>query len=171
LSRPIKRRRPNPRLVKIHRSYTVEEIARVLGIHKNTVRMWIRNGLAMIDQHRPSLVHGLALAAFLSERRRSAKQVCQPGEIFCVRCRSPKMPAANMVDYLEITSTSGNLRGMCPDCGSLMHRRVGIAQLRVVTAKLDVTFPHALRRIGESHPPSVNCDSNKGLCTDEDAQC
>jgi hypothetical protein len=28
----------NPRLVKIHRSYSVEEIARLFGIHKNTRR-------------------------------------------------------------------------------------------------------------------------------------
>jgi hypothetical protein len=31
-------RRPNYRQVKIHRSHTVEEIACLFGIHKNTVR-------------------------------------------------------------------------------------------------------------------------------------
>ena len=36
------KRHPNPRLIKIHRSYTVEEIAAVLGVHRNTVRQWIR---------------------------------------------------------------------------------------------------------------------------------
>jgi len=144
MSQSTKRRRPNPRLVKIHRSYTVEEIARLFGIHKNTVRMWIRTGLATIDQRRPSLVHGLALAAFLSERRRGAKQACLPGEIYCMRCRSPKTPAANMVDYLKITKTSGNLRGICPDCNSLMHRRVALGRLRSVTADLDVGFPQAV---------------------------
>jgi hypothetical protein len=34
-------RYPNYRLVKIHRNYTVEEIARLLKVHKNTVRGWI----------------------------------------------------------------------------------------------------------------------------------
>lgn len=29
-------RHPNPRLVKVHRNYSVEEIARLFGIHKNT---------------------------------------------------------------------------------------------------------------------------------------
>jgi len=140
----MKRRRPNPRLVKIRRSYTVEEIARLFGIHKNTIRMWIKAGLATIDDRRPSLVHGLTLMAFLSERRRSTKQTCLPGEIYCVRCRSPKAPAANMVDYLEITKTSGNLRGICPDCNSFMHRRVAFGRLRAVTADLDVSFPQAV---------------------------
>lgn len=166
-----RRRRPNPRLVKIHRSYAVEEIARVLGVHKNTVRTWVKSGLTTIDRRRPTLVHGLALATFLSERRRRGKQTCRPGEVYCVRCRSPKVPAANMADYLAITPTSGNLRGICPDCSSLMHRRVALARLWAVAADLDITFPQAVRRIGESRPPSVNCDLSKGLPTDEDAQC
>ena len=31
-------RHPNPRLVKGHRNYSVEEIARLFALHKNTVR-------------------------------------------------------------------------------------------------------------------------------------
>jgi excisionase family DNA binding protein len=166
----MRRRRPNPRLIKIHRSYAVEEIARVLGVHKNTVRKWLKEGLRTIDGRRPTLVHGLDLVEFLEERRRRAKRTCRPGEIYCVRCRLPKRPAANLADYLVITSTSGNLRGICPDCDSLMHRRVALARLDIVAAELEVTFPQALRRIGESHSPSVNCDSNKGFPIDDNAQ-
>lgn len=33
------KRHPNPRLAKIHRSYTVEEVAGVFGVHRNTVRV------------------------------------------------------------------------------------------------------------------------------------
>ena len=35
-------RRFNPRRVKIHRNYTVEEVARLFGVHKNTVRDWLK---------------------------------------------------------------------------------------------------------------------------------
>jgi hypothetical protein len=35
-------RHPNPRLAKIHRNYTVEEVANVFGVHRNTVRQWIK---------------------------------------------------------------------------------------------------------------------------------
>jgi len=51
-------RHPNPRRVKIHRSYSVEEMSRLLGVHKNTVRNWLKNGLEPIDDQRPTLIRG-----------------------------------------------------------------------------------------------------------------
>ena len=95
----MKKRHPNHRLVKIHRSYTVEEIARLFGIHKNTVRHWVKEGLATIDDKRPMLILGHVLAAFLQARRVKNKQTCKPGELYCVRCRAPRSPAGNMADY------------------------------------------------------------------------
>ena len=41
-------RRLNPRRVKIHRCYTVEEVAKLFGAHKNTVRGWLKAGLPRI---------------------------------------------------------------------------------------------------------------------------
>jgi hypothetical protein len=58
------RRQPNHRLVKIHRTYTVNEIADRLHHHKNTVREWIRNGLPTIDGKRPTLIRGNSSTSF-----------------------------------------------------------------------------------------------------------
>jgi hypothetical protein len=65
-----------------------------------------------------------------------------------------------MADYLPITATSGNLRGLCPDCGTFMHRRVAFAKLDIVGADLDIAFPQGGLRLRESPPPSLNCDSS-----------
>src|SRR6266699_3150405 len=65
-------RHPNPRLVKIHRNYAVEDIARLFDVHKNTVRNWLKQGLASIDDRRPILVLGHELSRFLQERRQEA---------------------------------------------------------------------------------------------------
>ena len=87
------KRYPNPRLVKIHRSYKVEEIAGSLGKHNNTVRNWVKDGLATIDDKHPILILGLDLVAFLQARRVKNKQSCKPGQLYCVRCHVPKFPA------------------------------------------------------------------------------
>ena len=64
---------PNPQLAKRHISYTVDEIARLYGVHRNTVRDWIKRGLPTIDKQRPLLVQGGDLAEFLRGRRDAAK--------------------------------------------------------------------------------------------------
>ena len=122
----MRKRRPNPRLVKIHRSYTVEEIACLFGIHKNTVREWVKAGLPTCDRKRPMLVLGRELAAFLQVRRTKNKRPCQSGEIYCVRCRVTKLPAGEMAEYQPITQILGNLIGICPGCLSMIYRCVSL---------------------------------------------
>lgn len=161
------RHRLNPQLIKIHRSYSVDEVARVLRRHKNSIRSWLKQGLTPIDSKRPTLIHGPELKRFLEDRRRKGKQSCPPGYAYCVRCRVPKEPAGLMADYLPITSTSGNLRGICPDCGLLIHRRVALANLGIVQGNLDIAFPEGRERIRESATPSVNCDSKPEARADE----
>jgi hypothetical protein len=137
-------RHPNPRLAKIHRNYTVEEIAKLFGAHRNTVRQWIRRGLPTIDSTRPTLILGSDLRAFLYRRRVQGKQPCRPGELYCVRCRSPKPPAERMVEYKPITDSLGNLIALCPDCLGVMNRRASIAKLDLLRPFMDITMPQAL---------------------------
>jgi hypothetical protein len=158
----MKKRHPNHRLVKIHRSYTVEEAAHLLGKHKNTVRGWVKAGLEISDDKRPMLILGHVLVAFLQARRVKNKQTCNPGEIYCVGCRSPKFPAADMADYEPVTEKIGNLIAICPDCHSIINRRVSLAKIEEVCGKMDITFPQAMRHIVESTKPTVNSDLRGG---------
>jgi hypothetical protein len=170
VAQPRKPHRAYHRLVKIHRSYTVEEAADLFGVHKNTIRAWIKVGLPVIDRKRPTVIHGLALRNFLWTRRSKNKQPCQPGQIYCVRCRTPKPPAGDMADYISISAASGNLRGICPDCGTLIHRRVGLERIHLIQGRLDITFPVAESDIRGRADPSVNDDFDHGYQTDENAQ-
>lgn len=155
-------RRPNPRLVKIHRSYTVEEVARVLGKHKNTVRAWIEAGLRTCDSKRPTLILGSALREFLYTKRAAHKKSCGPGEMYCLRCRVPRKPALRMAEYKPVTATLGNLVGICPVCECLMYRRVSLPKIEGLRAELDITFEQAARHISETGRPSLNSDFSKG---------
>lgn len=151
-------RHPNPRLPKSNHSYTVEEVAKLLGVHRNTVREWIRRGLTTTDMRRPLLIRGRELVAFLRARRAASKRTCKPGEIYCVRCREPRRPAAGMADYQPLTATLGNLIGICPRCECVIYRRVNRFLLGEVRGDLDVAFPEGLEDIGESSSPSANSD-------------
>ncbi len=158
----MRKRRPNYRLVKIHRSYKVEEVARLFGTHKNTVRAWVKAGLPTCDGKRPTLILGRDLAAYLQARRAKNKCPCQPGEIYCVRCRAPKSPALNMAEFQPTTATLGNLIGICPDCEGMIYRRASRVKLPQIQAILDITFTEAERRVSESNLPIVNSDFSQG---------
>lgn len=164
------KRHPNPRLAKLHRTYTVEEIATLYSVHRNTVRQWIKRGLPTCDDKRPTLVLGRDLAAFLQAQRTKNKRPCKPGEIYCVRCRAAKFPAGGMADYAAVTGTSGNLIGMCPTCEAMMYRRVNLAKLGQIRGQLDITLSEAQLRIVESGRLSDNSDLGKGLPHHDNAQ-
>jgi hypothetical protein len=166
----MRKRRPNYRRVKIHRSYTVEEIASLLGTHKNTVRRWVKAGLSTCDEKRPMLISGHQLTAFLQARRTRNTHTCQPGEMYCVRCRAPKIPAGDMADYVPVAERFGNLEAICPDCDSIMNRRVSMAKLVQVRGKLDITFRQGLRHLSESDQPTVNSDFGQGTSSHDNTQ-
>jgi len=152
------KRYPNPQLVKIHRSYTVEEVARLLGKHKNTVRNWVKDGLATIDDKRPMLILGPDLVEFIKKRRAKNRQSCKPGQLYCVRCRAPKFPWGDMADYEPVTEKFGNLTAICPDCELNINRRVSLARIWEVCGNMDITFPEEQRHIVKRTKPSVNSD-------------
>lgn len=154
----MKKRHPNYRLVKIHRSYTVEEIAKLFSSHKNTVRRWIKDGLTCIDDKRPMLVLGQVLVEFLQTRRAKNRRICRLGELYCVRCHSPKSPAGDMAEYFPVTQKFGNLTAICPDCDAIMNRLVSLAKIDEFRGKMDISFSEAQRHLIESTKPSVNSD-------------
>jgi hypothetical protein len=151
-------KRLNPRRVKLHRNYTVEEAAMLFKMHKNTVRGWLKAGLETVDDRRPTLILGRRLSAFLHSRRLHARQRCRPGQFYCLRCRAPKDPALRKADYVPVTPTSGNLRGTCPDCGSRIYRRVSLHKLAASIGNLEVQLPQAQQRISDTAEPSLNSD-------------
>ena len=150
--------RPNPRLAKIHRNYSVDEIARLYGVHRNTVRAWIKGGLRTVDDRRPVLVLGRDLADFVQRRREARRRPCGPGEIYCLRCREPREPAGRQVVYRPLTPMQGNLLGRCGCCCAWLFRRVSLAKLPQIEAVLGVTREQGEGHIDESPAFSLHSD-------------
>jgi len=153
------RTRFNSKLVKIHFSFTVEEIARTVGAHKNTVRGWLKAGLEANDNRRPIMIQGQVLRTFLEDRRAANRRRCPLGTFFCLKCHAPRKPALAMVDFVPVNSSSGNVRALCETCGTLMHRGVNQAQLEALKADFEVRVVEADARLKGSSAPSLNCDS------------
>lgn len=148
-------RKANWRRIKRHRNYTVDEVARVLGVCKGTVRRWVKTGLPALIDKKPLLILGDDLIAF-HKAKAKYRQKCQPHECYCVKCRAPRPPAGDMAEYIPIKATNGNLRALCPDCETLMHKRVNLDQLSRIRGTLQVSIPQALARLMDSPNSSTN---------------
>lgn len=154
-------KRINPRLAKLHRSYSVNELAIVLGVHKQTVRGWIKAGLPADDSKRPALILGEEFQEWFGKRRKAAKRPLQPGQFYCFKCRQPKAPALGMVEYAATNASTGNLKAMCEACDTMMHRRVKLTDLASEMPNLDVQRTEAAPSISERTKPSLNTDNPK----------
>jgi excisionase family DNA binding protein len=141
-------RRYNIRRVKIHRTYTPSEAAKLLGVHKHTVGRWIVSGLPLIERKRPYLIHGADLRTFLAARQ-PQKQPLRPGEMYCLGCRTPKRPAGDMADLVGRSATTGTLSGICPTCDRLMYRAVSLGAVENACGNLAVALRMPEQRLND----------------------
>jgi hypothetical protein len=151
----------NHNLIKIHRSYTVEELAAVFGVHKNTVVGWVKNGLPCLKERRPFLVLGIEAREYLKAERIAKKKTCKPNELFCMRCKLPTQPAENLVEYLPITATKGRLMGFCSHCECVVNKFIGIDSVVKYDLIFDLIKPSGLEHISDCDNPLLNCDFKK----------
>ncbi len=154
-------KRIDPRLIKLHQSHSVEDVARILGRHKHTVRNWIKDGLPTVDGNRPVLIHGHDLHAYLKIRRKAGKRPCPPRTIYCFKCRQPRAPAFDMIEFTFKNATTGSLTALCETCETVMHRAASFASLPSIMPNLEVQIRGAGARIAERTTPSLNCDKRK----------
>lgn len=143
----------NPNRVKINRNYTFEELAAVFGVHKNTVATWVKNGLPCLKEQRPFLILGVDARGYLKDQRVSKKQKCKPNELFCLRCKSPSMPAENFVEYSPISSTKGRLSGFCVRCKCVVNKFTNVTSLDRYSLIFDLSIPRDLEHINDSEKP------------------
>jgi hypothetical protein len=158
----MKRRRLNARRAKIHSTYDVAELARLFGVCRGTIRDWINRGMCPIqDGRRPALFLGDEVRRFLLAEQKARKRPTPPGQIYCFPCRMHRIPAGNEVDYRPRTATSGNLEGLCPECGRMLYRGVALAKLETIRGNLDVRYLDGDLRISTRRFPSLNPDSSE----------
>ena len=150
--------------VHIHRirqrhAYSLGEVTELLGVHKNTVRGWLRGGLSAMDETRPILIHGSELKRFLLNRRSAAKAPCQAHEFYCLKCRAPRTPWGMVADVTILSERRFNMHAICEVCDTSMHKATGQTKLTEMLQTLRIQQVQP-RHIIETLPPSLKCHFN-----------
>lgn len=144
--------------IKIHRNYTMEELAGVLGVHKNTVLGWVKNGLPCLKDRRPFLIVGREAKAYLHAKRDSMKRRCKLHELYCMRCKKPVEPMNGQVEYHSNSSGKGRLQGKCQHCGATINKFISNAHLETYLEVFQVVVPKGLEHIKDSMRTFLNRD-------------
>jgi hypothetical protein len=139
----------NPNLIKIHRSYTFEELASVLAVHKNTVSNWVKDGLHCLKDRRPYLILGHEAKTYLKTKKASRKQKCNADELYCMRCKRPSKPFDNYLEYSSLTGTKGCLTGFCNHCECTINKFISHANLSSYELIFEITLPIAKKHIND----------------------
>jgi hypothetical protein len=164
---PKKKRKHNPNLVRLRRSYTFAEIAEVYAVHRRTVHAWRKQGLNVIDdKSKPFLIIGADVRSFLKERRRRRKHPLKPGEFFCPRCGIPRKSLQNRIS-VEITNKrlgryrQAIIRGICEVCRCRLFRFSSDRKVQELTKTGLNIAEHKTSLIG-SGDSFVNSDIQRG---------
>jgi excisionase family DNA binding protein len=148
--------RPKWQSLKIHRNYTIDEAARVLGVCKATVRRWIKvKDLPVLDDRRPLLLLGRDLIGFGKTQRRP-KQKCGLDQAYCFSCRTPKNAAFGQMEIIQANSKTANVRMQCQTCMSLMHKRFAWRDLSQISPFARLSASQAHRHLIEINAPCLN---------------
>jgi len=160
----IRNRRPDWRRIKSKTSYTFDEAARALGVHRNTLRHWVRDhGLPAIMETRPFLILGADLVTFLRQRRKSRKRKCGIGELYCLKCRAPRKPVPDLIEFRQMSQARAAIVGICLVCETLMHRFISSRRAASVAAEFNVQIAIRDGSLTDCAHPALNCHSKPAI--------
>lgn len=150
-------------------AYDIDDICALfsdLGLHPQTVRKWIKNGLKTIDAGKPALVYGHDLIAYLKKNNESNKCKTAFDQIYCMGCQDARPVFRNHV-AIEQKSQFLKVQGACRECKTPMFKSykladfsrlrslftlVDVAELYDFEAHTDMTHIHAQERSTISEP-------------------
>jgi hypothetical protein len=155
-----KKRTYNPRRVRAGQPYTVQDVADIYELHKNAVLRWIKDGLRLIDQRKPYMIHGGDLVEYLTKKQSGRKHKCKPDEFFCFKCRVPRKAWGNVADIQIKNERKLSLSGLCAVCNTIVHRAGSVKKLPEYQ-KIFLIQTMQEPRITDRTPPIVNSDMIK----------
>lgn len=126
------------RTIKANKSYLVDELASVASVSPQTVRAWLKSGMARVDGERPTLILGFQALDYLDARKKSAKGQLALGVFNCFTCKVPQKALGGMADYVPTSKTGGQLKVLCAVCEGRCNRYVSAVNLPEMRTVLDI---------------------------------
>ncbi|MCL1093660.1 helix-turn-helix domain-containing protein [Shewanella kaireitica] len=139
--------RNNPNRIKIHRSYTVMDVSETLGVHPKTVRNWIHAGLSVIDETRPLLIQGTDLKLYLKQKRKAYMHQCESNEMYCFKCKQPKAPGIQTLQFVAMPAGMAQMRARCDECGKRANKFVSWRDVNQIWTELGGKLPIAQKHL------------------------
>ena len=124
------------RRIRVSQSYTVSEIARLLGRTVPTVRNWIKQGLPTLTDTSPRLICGGDLKAWLTSRAGARKQPCGNSKLFCCKCGCARRPKPATVETSAHTSKTVFISGECAQCSGHMRQLRSLSNLAEIITEM-----------------------------------
>lgn len=123
-------KRYNIKQIRRRTSYSLEEVAELLGKGKRTCFRWIEEGLEVVEiDAKPLLVMGYELRRFLEEKGKKNKSPMEKNELFCLHCKKPSKAKSGSEQINPTGKKIGKdnreqmmKTGLCEVCGGKMYR-------------------------------------------------
>lgn len=110
-------------------SYTIEDVCILYSkrkLHPQTVRKWIKNGLQLVDNCKPVLLHGSTLKDFLGKLNDDNHISLNFDEFYCFSCKEVHIPLHREI-YIEHFSQFIKATGLCPKTKKIMKKSYKLA--------------------------------------------
>lgn len=122
---PSKKRKYNLNRVRRNYTYSVEDIAELLGVSDMTIFRWVADeGLKRLPDSKKYFVHGSQLIGFLGQKNGKNKKPCHEDEIYCCKCRKPQRPNFPSLKIKNIPNGTIRVSGKCGVCSTSLNKVV-----------------------------------------------
>ncbi len=157
-------KRINTRLIKSKYSYSLQELADVIGCHPNTICNWMKNdGLQRIDGIYPYMLYGQVVIDFLKSRQLKKRKLLI-NEFRCCACKTSRGAWQAIATIKTINSKVAMLQAVCERCNGKINKIISQKNLSEIEKIFNIhTLPQTasqhlkcgLVAIQQGQPPSM----------------
>ena len=141
-------------------AYDIDEVCTLyadLGLHPQTVRKWIKNGLETIDAGKPALIYGKQLIDYLKKNNQANKCKTAFDEFYCMACQDARPVYQNQI-VANQKAAFLQVQAACRECKSRMFKNYKLADFSKLKRQFKLVDVSQLydcaNSTGKTHIPS-----------------